>query len=89
MRGDLEPLAARLASDVIIDTDEMVFDLVKKRAVTGVGAGWNLRLFGAAHPPERVVVGAAAPRALEASGPLLWFFGEKLAFVHVRSVHQD
>ena len=37
MRGDLEPLAARLAGDVVVDPDKIVAELRVERAVPGVG----------------------------------------------------
>jgi hypothetical protein len=86
MRGDLETLAARSARDVIIDADQMVFALAEQRAIAIVGAGWNLRFFRAAHPPDGIVVGASAARALEAGGALLRFLGEELTLVHAASV---
>jgi hypothetical protein len=65
----------------------MVLDLAVDRAIPRIGAGRDLRFLGAPHPPDRVVIGTSAARALEACGALFRFFGEELTFVHVRSVH--
>src|SRR2546426_7667683 len=83
MGGDLEPLPARLTGNVVVDANQMILDLLEHRAVARIRAAWNLRLLGAAHPADAVVVGAAASRTLEARRPLLGLFGKELSLVHV------
>jgi hypothetical protein len=82
MRGDFETLPTRSARDVIVDADQVIFALAKQRLVAIVRAGRNLRFLRATHPPHRVVVGAAAARALKTGGALLRFLREELALVH-------
>src|SRR5438093_1634087 len=83
MGGDLEPLPARLTGNVVVDANQMILHLLEHRAVARIRAAWNLRLLGASHPADAVVVGAAAPRALEPRRPLLGLFGKELSLVHV------
>jgi len=82
MRRNFETLPTRSARDVIIDADQVVFALAEQRFVAIVGAGRNLGLLRATHPPHRVVIGATAARALETGRPLFRFLGEELTLVH-------
>src|SRR5467141_3104879 len=82
MGWNLEPLAARLARDVVIDADQVILHFREHRAVTLVGAGRHVRFLGAAHPANRVVVRTPAARALEPRRTLLRFLVEELTFVH-------
>jgi hypothetical protein len=83
MRWNLEALAAGFAGHVVVDTDEMVLDLAEHGAGTLVGATGHLRLLGAADPADRIIVRAAAARALQPCRTLLGFLGKELALVHV------
>lgn len=82
VRGDLEALSARLARHVVIDADQVVLALAEDRAVARVGARRDLCLLRAPHPPDGIVVRAAATRALEAAGTLLGLFAEELTLIH-------
>ena len=86
MRWDLKPLAASLTDEVIVHANQVVLRLSEQDAVVLVGARWDLRLLRAAQPSDGIVVGPTAARTLELSRTLLRLLGEKLSFVHARSV---
>ena len=62
-RRDLELLAARLADDLVVDTDQVIAQLGELRAIAFVGSWRQPILLDAAHPAHGVFVGAAAARA--------------------------
>src|SRR5687767_4826972 len=82
VRRDLEPLAARLARDVVVHANQVILRLLEQRAVARVGPAGKLRLLGAPHPADAVLVGPPAPRTLERVLALFRFLREKLTFVH-------
>jgi len=86
MRRDLETFSARLTDEVVIDSDQVVLRFAEYDAVVFVGARRDLRLLRAAQPFDRIVVGTTAARTLKPSRSLLGLLGEKLTFVHARSV---
>jgi hypothetical protein len=65
----------------------MVLHLLEHRAIAGVGAAWNVRLPGASHPPNAVVVGATASGTLQPCRPLLRLFGKEETLVHWAIFH--
>src|SRR5436190_10644140 len=83
MRRNLEPFPARLTRDVIIHAHQMILHFLEHRPVARVGAARDLRLLGAAQPADGVLVGTAAPGALEVRRPLLGLLGKELPLVHV------
>ena len=87
VRRDLKPLAAALARHVVIDANEMVFDLVEQRSGPRVSARRNLRFPCAPYPSNRVVVHPTASRALKPCRALLGLLGKELPLVHSRRVH--
>jgi hypothetical protein len=65
----------------------MIFDFFEHRAVAGIGAVWDVRLPGPSHPPNAVVVGPAASRALEPCRPLLRLLRKEETLVHSAIFH--
>ena len=88
MGGNLELPAAGTADHVGIDTNEIVLDLVEHGARPGIGSRRNLSLLRPTDPPDRIVIGSPALRALEPGRTLFSFLGEKLPFIHEPSVHE-
>src|SRR4030095_14847644 len=86
MRRYLEALPARLTDEVVIHADQVVLRFPKQDTIVVVGARRDLRLLRAAQPLDRIVVGTTATRTLKLGRSLLRLFGEKLTFVHARSV---
>jgi hypothetical protein len=84
--GYLEPFAAALARDVLINANEVILDLRKHGAGTLVGAARELRFPRTPQPADRILVRAAAARTLITVGPLLGLLGEELALVHAKSL---
>jgi len=80
-RRNLEPLAARLTGEFVVDADEVVAQLGELRLVVGVGVGRRPVLLGAPHPPQLVVVHPAAARAGVAAAALFGTLGEEGALV--------
>lgn len=86
MGRDLEAFPARLTDEVVIHADQVVLRFTEQDTVTFVGARRDLRLLCPAQPFDGIVVGTTAARTLEPSRSLLGLLGEKLTFVHARSV---
>src|SRR5439155_11847703 len=81
LRGDVEPLSARLAGDRVVDADHVVAQLGEQRAVALVGAGRDPVLARADDPLHLIVVDALAARAGELVRPRLVLVVEEVAFV--------
>jgi len=86
MRRDLKALAARLTDEVVVYPNQVILRFAEENPIVIVGSGRNLSLLRAAQPSDGIVVRATAAGTLEASRPLLRLLGEKLSFVHARSV---
>jgi hypothetical protein len=80
-RGDLEALTARLAHDLVVHTNQMIAQLRKLRTITLVGASREAILLRSPYPPDRVLIGATAPRATQSLGAVFVFVEEECAFV--------
>jgi hypothetical protein len=80
-RRNLEPLAARLAGELVVDADQVIAQLGELGAVALVGVAGQPVFLRPAHPLHLVVIRAAAPRTREAAVSLLGPFVEEGAFV--------
>jgi hypothetical protein len=86
MGRDLEPFAARLTDEVVIDANQVIFGFTEDDPIVFIRSRRDLRFLGAAQPFDGIVIRPPAAGALEASRALLGLLGEKLTFVHARSV---
>src|SRR3954471_11034188 len=81
LRRDFELLPARLARHLVVEPQEIIAEFCKFGAVLVVGAGGQAIFLHTANPPDAVLVGAPASRALIASRTGFRFFREECAFV--------
>ena len=81
LRRNLELLAACLARDLVVEPEEVVAKLGKFRAIALVGPRRRLVLLGASNPPNAVLAGTPALRALVPSLSGFRFLAKEGAFV--------
>jgi hypothetical protein len=82
-RGDLEPLPARLADQLVVEPQQVIAELGELGAVALVGAGRQPILLHSTDPAHVVVAGPATARTGVLRGPGFRFFGEEGALVHL------
>jgi hypothetical protein len=80
-RWDLDLLAARLAHDLIVHTDQVVAELGELGAVALVGARRQPILLHAPHPAHAVLIGAPAAVAGDLGRSGFRSIGKEGAFV--------
>jgi hypothetical protein len=80
-RRNLELLPARLAHDLVVDSDQMVAELREFGAVALIRPGRQAIFLHAPDPPHVVFIGAMAARARVARGSRFVFVGKEGAFV--------
>ena len=89
LRGDLELASAGLAHHLVIEPQQVVTELRELRLIRVIGVRGGPILLCSPHPSDPVLRRSPALRALVASRPCFWFFGEKRALVEGHGDHSS
>jgi len=81
LRRNLEALAADLAHDVLVESQQVIAELGEPGTVALVATRRRPVLLRSPYPPDAVLARAPATGTLVAAGPRLGPLGEERAFV--------